>query len=87
MESGSKYKDYTGAVDCFLSKCFKDTEQERRSMAGSGTAMTFADHFKLNAKTSLFTLKLQASIENNDALKELIPLLEQRMGQLFDMKY
>ena len=55
-------------------------------MTSSNSAMTFAEHFKLNAKTSLFTLKLQSAIEDSSTLKELIPLLEQRMGQLFDMK-
>lgn len=82
MINGSKFRDYAGAVDTFLNKCFKDTELERQYSPENG--LTVRDHFKLNARTAFFVLKQQAETEKSASLQALVPLINRRMEKVFD---
>lgn len=84
MTNGSKFRDFTGAVDAFLDKSFKDTEAQR--CAGMGAGLTVKEHFELNARTALFMLKQQAQAENSPPLQALIPLIARRMEKMFDIR-
>lgn len=82
MSNGSKFRDFTGAADAFLDKSFKDTEAERSTNPASG--FTMKEHFGLNTRTALFTLKQQAQAENSVPLQALVPLIVRRMEKIFD---
>ena len=84
MKTGEHYRDFTGAADAFMAACFQVTERERHKDSSAAETLTMQEHFELNARTAIFSLKQRANSENSKPLQSIIRIIERRMNNMFD---